>query len=127
MLLILDICDVSLIPPVNSNGQVSALSQSEESRAPARRGSVEGAQAALGNEAFVLSIVLMKRRRCHSLKESLQCARGSNKDGKSTRAHHVCKLSHAQAVGLDALVRQDVVHQHQLAVDEPGLPAFGLL
>lgn len=106
---------------------MSALSQSEESGAPARRGSVEGAQAALGNEAFVLFIVLVKRRRCHSLKKSLECAKGLNKDGKSTRAHHVCKLSHAQAVGLDALVDQDVVHQHQFAVAEPDLLAFGLL
>lgn len=52
---------------------------------------------------------------------------GLNKDAKSTRAHHVCKLVHAQAVGLDALVGQDVVHQHQLAVADPDLPAFGLL
>lgn len=89
MLLIFDTCNVSLVPPVNSGGQVSALSQSEESRAPARRGGVEGAQAASGHEAFVLFVVLMKRRRCHSLKESLQCGRGLDKDDKSTCAHHV--------------------------------------
>lgn len=127
MLLILDTCNVSLIPPVNSGGQVSALSQSEEGRAPARRGSIEGAQAAEGNEAFVLFIVLVRRRWCRSLKEPLQCARALNNDGKSTHAHHVCELSHAQAVGPDALVGQDVVHQHQFAVAEPDLPAFGLL
>lgn len=42
-------------------------------------------------------------------------------------SYHVCKLSHAQTVGLDALVGQDVVHQHQLAVVEPDLHALGLL
>lgn len=61
MLLILDTGNVSFIPPVDSGGQVSSLSQSEESRAPARRGNVEGAQAATGNEAFELIIVLMKK------------------------------------------------------------------
>lgn len=101
-----------------------ALSQSEESRAPARRRSVEGTQAASGNEVSVLFIVLMERRR---LKEAPRCARGLDKDGESRRAHHVCKRSHAQAVGLDALVGQHVVHQHQFAVAEPDLPAFGLL
>lgn len=46
LLLILDTCDISLIPPVNSGGQLSALRQSEESGSPVRRGSVEGVQAA---------------------------------------------------------------------------------
>lgn len=46
---------------------------------------------------------------------------------KMENPHHVCKLSHAQAEGLDALVGHDVVHQHQFAVAEPDLPALGLL
>lgn len=41
---------------------MSALSQSEESRAPARRRSVEGTQAASGNELFVLFIVLIGKK-----------------------------------------------------------------
>lgn len=76
MLLILDTSDVSLIPPVNSGGQLSALSQSEESGAPARRGSVEGSQAAERNEAFVLLIVLVKRRWCHLLQSQFKALFG---------------------------------------------------
>lgn len=61
MLLILHTGNVSLIPPVDSGGQVSALSQSEESRALAGRGNVEGAQAAARNEAFELFVFLMEK------------------------------------------------------------------
>lgn len=61
LLLILDISDVSLFPPVNSVWQLDAFRQAEESRATARKGSVEGAQAAFGNQAFVLFVVLVKR------------------------------------------------------------------
>lgn len=52
----------------------------------------------------------------------------SHEDGRNIPcAYHVCKLSHAQTIGLDALVGQDVVHQHQFAVVEPDLHALGLL
>ncbi len=42
-------------------------------------------------------------------------------------AYHVSKVGHAKAVGLDALIGHDVVHQHQSAVAEPDLPAVSLL
>lgn len=57
----------------------------------------------------------------------MQSARVKKRAEASTRAYHVCKLSHAQTVGLDALVGQDVVHQHQFTVVEPDLHALGLL
>lgn len=44
-----------------------------------------------------------------------------------TCAHHVSKFRHAHAVGLDALVGQDVVDQHQLTVVQPDLLAASLL
>lgn len=61
MLLVLHTGNVSLIPPVDAVGQVSALSQSEESRALAGRRNVEGTQAATGNEAFELFVFLMEK------------------------------------------------------------------
>lgn len=63
-----------------------------------------------------------------SIQSALRCSRWVTKIAEtSTCAYHVCKLSHAQTIGLDALVGQDVVHQHQFAVVEPDLHALGLL
>lgn len=42
-------------------------------------------------------------------------------------AYHVCEVVHAQAVGLDALIGHDVVHEHQSAVGEPDFLALSLL
>ena len=42
-------------------------------------------------------------------------------------AYHIGEEGHAQAVGLDLLVGQYVVDQHQLTVAEPDLLALGLL
>lgn len=43
------------------------------------------------------------------------------------RAYQVSKVGHAETVRLDALIGQDVVHQHQSAVVQPDLPAVRLL
>lgn len=45
----------------------------------------------------------------------------------SAWAYHVSKEGHAEAIGLDALICQHVVHQHQFAVAEPDFPALSLL
>lgn len=41
--------------------------------------------------------------------------------------YHVGKVGHSQAVALDALVSQHVVHHHQLAVLHPGELTLELL
>lgn len=41
--------------------------------------------------------------------------------------YHVSEVGHAKAVGLDALICHDVVHQHLFAVIEPDLLALSLL
>lgn len=58
LLLILDVGDISLIPPVDGVGQVVAFRKPKVGRATARHGGVKGAEAALRNQPFVLLIVL---------------------------------------------------------------------
>lgn len=97
------------------------------------------AQAALGNEALVLLIVLQKRDVITGALFNVQCASVILKVKVKSKVvaetvtllfsgtYHVSKFSHAQAVRLDALISQDVVHQHQPAVVEPDLLALSFL
>lgn len=48
-------------------------------------------------------------------------------EARSVPAYHVSKFSHAHAVGLNALVGQDVVNQHHLTVVQPDFLAASLL
>lgn len=87
MLLVLDPCDVALVPPVHTGGQVSALGQSEESGAPAWRRRVEGPQAAMRNETFVLFVVLIKEEAGSLMRESVQRAPQCEAQRRRPRGH----------------------------------------
>lgn len=124
LLLILDVSHVSFVPPVDSGGQIASFGQPEESGAAARQRGVEGAQTAPGNQAFVLFVFLTVRDETHGIG-------GRYKPDTVTvhlsSAYHVGKVGHAEAVGLDALVSHDVVHQHHFPIVEPDLLAVSFL